>query len=65
MSFISRLQQRRDELRAQQADPWYIRLERANGKLGDDGVVVKYDRTNTDGLTRRNLRPIYNTNFTV
>ena len=38
MSFISRLQQRRDELRAQQADPWYIRLERANGKLGDDGV---------------------------
>jgi hypothetical protein len=38
MSFIGRLQQKRDELRAQQADPWYIRLERAHGKLGDDGV---------------------------
>jgi hypothetical protein len=38
MSFIGRLQQKRDELRAQQADPWYIRLEGANGKLGDDNV---------------------------
>lgn len=38
MSFIGKLQQKRDELRAQQADPWYIRLERAHGKLGDDNV---------------------------
>lgn len=38
MSFIGGLQQRRDDLRAQQADPWYTRLERAHGKLGDDGV---------------------------
>lgn len=38
MSFVSRLQQKRDELRAQQADPWYIRLEGARGKLGDDDV---------------------------
>ncbi len=38
MSFIGKLQQKRDELRAQQADPWYIRLEGARGKLGDDGV---------------------------
>ncbi len=38
MSFIGKLQQKRDELRAQQADPWYIRLEGAHGKLGDDNV---------------------------
>jgi hypothetical protein len=38
MSFIGRLQQKRDELRAQQADTWYVRLEAARGKLGDDGV---------------------------
>jgi hypothetical protein len=38
MSFIGRLQQKRDELRAQQADPWYVRLDGARGKIGDDGV---------------------------
>jgi hypothetical protein len=38
MSFTSRLQKVRDELRAQQADSWYIRLEAAGGKLGDDSV---------------------------
>jgi hypothetical protein len=38
MSFIGRLQQKRDEVRAQQADPWYVRLEGAHGKLGDEGV---------------------------
>ncbi len=38
MSFISRLQQKRNQLRAQQADPWYVRLEGARGKLDDEGV---------------------------
>ncbi len=46
MSFIGKLQQKRDELRARQADPWYVRLERARGKLGDDGV----ERISTQAL---------------
>jgi hypothetical protein len=38
MSFISTLEKTRDEVRAQRADPWHLRLERVRGKLGDDGV---------------------------
>jgi hypothetical protein len=38
MSFIGRLQQERDQIRAQRANPWHVRLEGARGKLGDDGV---------------------------
>jgi hypothetical protein len=38
MSFIGRLQQKRDQIRAQRANPWHVRLEGARGKLGDDGV---------------------------
>jgi hypothetical protein len=38
MSFIGRLQQKREQIRAQGANPWHVRLEGARGKLGDDGV---------------------------
>ncbi len=50
MSFIGKLQQKRDELRAQQADPWYIRLERVRGKLGDDNVERLSTQTAFDFL---------------
>ncbi len=50
MSFIGKLQQKRNELRAQQADPWYIRLEAARGKLGDDGVERVSTQTAFDFL---------------
>jgi hypothetical protein len=41
MSFIADLKKARDEMRtqsAQQTNPWRLRLERARGKIGDDGV---------------------------
>jgi hypothetical protein len=38
MSFIDTLKKSLEEMRAQQADPWHVRLEAARGKLGDDGV---------------------------
>lgn len=38
MSFISQLRQARLEALQQQADPWRLRLERARGKVGGDGV---------------------------
>jgi hypothetical protein len=49
MSFIAKLKKVRDEMRAQsaqQADPWRLRLERARGKIGDDGV----ERVSTQSL---------------
>jgi hypothetical protein len=49
MSFIARLKELRDEMRAQSAqpsDPWRLRLERARGKIGDDGV----ERVSTQSL---------------
>src|SRR5262249_55086701 len=36
--FISFLKSSRDQVRAQRADPWHLRLERVRGKMGDDGV---------------------------
>jgi hypothetical protein len=38
MSFIGRLQKVRDQVRAQRANPWHVRLESVRGKVGDDGV---------------------------
>ncbi len=38
MSFISTLRKARDEIQAQQSDPWFIRLEAVRGKVVDDGV---------------------------
>ena len=46
MSFISQLKQARDQLCAQQADPWYVRLEGARGKIDDEGV----ERISTQSL---------------
>jgi hypothetical protein len=39
MSFVGMLKKTRDRARAaQSADPWQLRLQRARGKLGDDGI---------------------------
>ena len=38
MSFTASLKRTRDQLRAQQAEPWCVRLEGARGKLDDEGV---------------------------
>ncbi len=38
MSFMEVLRKSRDQVRAQRADPWHIRLEGVHGKVGDDGV---------------------------
>jgi hypothetical protein len=49
MPFIEDLKRMRDEMRAQSAqpsDPWRLRLERARGKVGDDGV----ERVSTQSL---------------
>jgi hypothetical protein len=37
-SFINTLKRTRDQVRAQRADPWHLRLEGVRGKMGDDGV---------------------------
>ncbi len=46
MPFISSLTKVRDRIRAQQADPWYVRLQAAHGKLDDEGV----ERISTQSL---------------
>lgn len=38
MSFLSTLKKAKDQIRAQQSDPWYVRLSAVRGKVGDDGV---------------------------
>lgn len=38
MSFVESLKKSRDEIQAQQADPWHLRLDGIKGKVGDDGV---------------------------
>ena len=38
MSFIADLKRMRDEMHAQQSDPWRLRLEGARGKIWDDGI---------------------------
>jgi hypothetical protein len=38
MSFRELLRQTRAQASARPADPWRLRLERARGKVGDDGV---------------------------
>ena len=38
MSFLEQLKQSRAKIRAAPADPWRLRLERARGKVGYDGV---------------------------
>ncbi len=37
MSFMTKLREAQNKLRAQQADPWYTRLEGARGKVDDEG----------------------------
>jgi hypothetical protein len=38
MSWLGKLEEAKNELRAQDVDPWRLRLERLRGKIGDDGV---------------------------
>jgi len=38
MSFLELLRKTREETLARNADPWRRRLDRARGKVGDDGV---------------------------
>jgi hypothetical protein len=38
MSFVSRLKNSSEHVRAQRANPWQIRPESVRGKIGDDGV---------------------------
>src|SRR5512132_4498120 len=38
MSFISKLREAEARLAAQNADPWYVRLEQMRGTVGDDGI---------------------------
>lgn len=38
MSFLELLRKSRAEALAHSADPWRLRMERARGKVGDDGV---------------------------
>ena len=38
MGFLETLRQTQAQAVARRADPWVIRLERARGKVGDDGV---------------------------
>ena len=38
MSFLSTLKKSREHVRAQQADPWHVRLEAVRGRVGDDAV---------------------------
>ena len=38
MSFISTIRKAREEIQAQQSDPWFVRLSAVRGKIGDDGV---------------------------
>jgi hypothetical protein len=46
MSFIERLQRARTEALARNADAWRLRLERVQGKVGDDGI----ERVSTQAL---------------
>jgi hypothetical protein len=38
MSWLGKLEEAKNELLAQNVDPWRLRLERLRGKIGDDGV---------------------------
>ncbi len=38
MSFVETLRKSRDQIQAQQAHPWYARLDGVRGKVGDDGL---------------------------
>src|SRR3974377_1717591 len=38
MSFLSELRTKKREFAARTADPWFIRLERVRGQVGDDGI---------------------------
>jgi uncharacterized membrane protein YccC len=46
MSFVASLKRTRDKSLALRADPWQLRLQRARGKLGDDGI----ERVSTQSL---------------
>ena len=46
MSFLELLRQSRAQALARTADPWRLRLERARGKIGDDGI----ERVSTQAL---------------
>jgi hypothetical protein len=38
MSLIGRMRAADADLTARNADPWFVRLERVRGKVGDDGI---------------------------
>ena len=38
MSWLSKLEKAKAEMVARNADPWWLRLERARGQVGDDGI---------------------------
>jgi hypothetical protein len=38
MSFMTRLHEAKANSKARAADPWRLPLERARGKIGDDGI---------------------------
>jgi hypothetical protein len=46
MSWMNRLEEARIATRAASADPWRLRLERARGRIGDDGI----ERVTTQAL---------------
>jgi hypothetical protein len=53
MSWIGRLRAADPELSARSLDPWFIRLERVRGKVGDDGVERIATQTVFDHLEVR------------
>jgi hypothetical protein len=38
LSWLDKMKQAHAEMAARNADPWRLRLERLNGKIGDDGI---------------------------
>ena len=38
MSFLTKLYEAEAEMAARDAEPWRLRLERARGQIGDDGI---------------------------
>jgi hypothetical protein len=38
LSFVEKIRQARAEPAARNGDPWLLRLERLQGKIGDDGI---------------------------
>jgi hypothetical protein len=50
VSWLDRLEEARAEMAARNADPWRLRLERLQGKIGDDGIERVTTQTVFDTL---------------